>query len=458
MPGICRRRRWPPYAAIVMFLFAGCGPTQWLEKPGVEVPPPRRIVSYYDEAILCLTQKIRELPDLPPLTVGVTDVPDESGKMHINGDQHAAGSFLPKNSIGAIIDPLMRLNAFTVLDQSDGMWKFHSRRLPLQKEGMMAQGKSWQLRHPDGTIIPVHAEMLREGEIDLPDIVIFAQLSGLDFGAGAALEATVYGVGGGIKRYDGQVSADGRMVEPRSGTILAESPMRKNIVGFDGKVDIGRFFGNVLVTFNAAAGKREALAQATRTVMDIIVIDLVHKFTGITACNHLTHGILPEYTYRGEPPYKQFLEKRNVLSRRRVIWPPPSSPQQSPPTPAPAAPPPPVGQTVPSVPPDDCGSRATAERLLREYPSHVILFVPTHCGKTAPAVMAALRDLAARYPFAEIIGIGGPGASTAQRLALAQNIGALLGTGRVRAATPGEIASFAITKEGAVVLLRKGGG
>lgn len=328
------------FGVVMMFALSSCASMvpkniMWPAEPGHEVAQVQSARSYYENAFVCLKNQIVGLPKLP---VGIVEILNQTGKQNHQGND-AAGSFLTLEASGMIVGPLFQLG-IPMVDNTEIARKAIAWRITHQNQKLMTKGH-WQSFKKDAQEFVTDWEPLRQNKLILPELLAIGALGSLDFGSNKVMQAHVFGFGAGMRTHSGRVAVDVRLVHNETGQIVAVSSFAKDIAGIEGKVDIGRFFGTILVDASAGAGARESFDIALRTVMQIVVYDLISQFYGIRACHEYTNGIFATGNAGNqEAPYLRFTGLSPEVSplKTSVPVPTPATPVAPPIPPAPPVP------------------------------------------------------------------------------------------------------------------------
>jgi curli biogenesis system outer membrane secretion channel CsgG len=104
---------------------------------------------------------------------------------------------------------------------------------------------------------------------------ITGSINSLDFIPGAGFEAQIDGIGPRYRQHRILVGLDLSVTDSSTGRIVANSSIQKQIFADELGAGIGRFFGDILVTLDAANLRREAVSLAMRQMLNLATYDLL---------------------------------------------------------------------------------------------------------------------------------------------------------------------------------------
>jgi curli biogenesis system outer membrane secretion channel CsgG len=205
----------------------------------VEGPPITDIVTPFDEALMCLKGRVQ-----PEITFAVGAILDSTGKEQFT--EGGAGKFVTQGA-GEIVQSALFRAGVTVMNRRD------PRIITTEAE--------WGIRGL-GTQVPV-------------DYFVTGSINSLDFIPGGGFSLQVSGVGPRYRQNRILVGMDLSVTQTRTGLIVANVPLQKQIFASEAGVGIGRFFGETLVSFDLGGMEREALNYALRQMLNLATFDLL---------------------------------------------------------------------------------------------------------------------------------------------------------------------------------------
>lgn len=207
--------------------------------PLVEGPPIEDIVTPFDEALMCLKGRVQ-----PEITFAVGAILDSTGKEQFT--EGGAGKFVTQGA-GEIVQSALFRAGVTVMNRRD------PRVITTEAE--------WGIRGL-ATQVPV-------------DYFITGSINSLDFIPGGGFSLQVSGVGPRYRQNRILIGMDLAVTQTRTGLIVANVPLQKQIFASEAGVGIGRFFGETLVSFDLGGMEREALNYALRQMLNLATFDLL---------------------------------------------------------------------------------------------------------------------------------------------------------------------------------------
>lgn len=232
--------------------------------PIIKGPPVFGVGTPYTEALACLG---REVAGKPKFFVGVGNVTDRSGKFSINGD----GYHVSQGPDLMVITALSKSGAVIPVERLDTRpleWELNlaNQKVIGKSERDDDQSNSDKWRH------------ILAGVVRGSDYYIVGAITGIDYNTySGGGEVYIDGIGGGARQWREMVYADIRMVDSRTGEIVATGSPYKEMVGIEVQSGIFRFFGNTLVSFDAGNKANEPTQLGVRAMMERATFDMLHQ-------------------------------------------------------------------------------------------------------------------------------------------------------------------------------------
>ena len=107
------------------------------------------------------------------------------------------------------------------------------------------------------------------------DYFVTGSINSLDFIPGGGVEAVIGGIGPTYSQNRILVSLDLSMTETKTGLIVSNVSLQKQIFADDINFGIGRFSGKTLLTINGGVKEREALHYSLRQMLNLATFDLL---------------------------------------------------------------------------------------------------------------------------------------------------------------------------------------
>jgi curli biogenesis system outer membrane secretion channel CsgG len=232
--------------------------------PMVKGPPVFGSDTPYSPALACLG---REVTGQPKYAVGVGNVTDRSGKFSLDG----VGYHVSQGPDLMVITALARSDAVVPVERLDTRpleWELNLENQKVvgktERDDDQNNGDRW--RH-------IHAGVLHGS-----DFYIVGAITGIDYNTfSGGAEASINGYGAGARQWREMVYADLRMVNTKTGEIVAVGSPYKEMVGTEVEAGIFRFFGSTLVNFDAGGKASEPVQLGVRAMMERAVFDMLHK-------------------------------------------------------------------------------------------------------------------------------------------------------------------------------------
>lgn len=207
----------------------------------VKGPPVEDIVTPYDRALSCLRENVPEYQAV----FAVAPIPDKSGKESYSDG--GVGSFAPKD-VGAVVQSaLFKAVGNKIVNRTDVR--------------PILQDLNWGIR--DVTEQHPH------------DFNITGQVSSIDFIPGGGGELRVFNVGPGYRQFRILVTLDLALTESKSGRIVGNTALSKQVVAEEYEFGGTLFFGDTLVSLNVGEQQREALQFVLREMLELATYELL---------------------------------------------------------------------------------------------------------------------------------------------------------------------------------------
>lgn len=122
------------------------------------------------------------------------------------------------------------------------------------------------------------------GEVMGSDYKIIGSITELNYNidSGGA-EAVVAGIGAKARRYVADIGVDLFLVDTKTTQIVDVISVKKQLVGYEAKAGVFRFFGDDLYDVNIGIKKQEPLQLAVRSAMEYAAYEFSNKLYGAPA-------------------------------------------------------------------------------------------------------------------------------------------------------------------------------
>lgn len=267
--------------------------------PIVKGPPVFGNETPYTAALACLG---RSVSGQPRYAVGVGNITDRSGKFSLDD----GGYHVSQGPDLMVVTALSKSGAVVPVERLDTR--------PLEWELNLANQKvvGRTDRDEDRTNTD-RWRHIRAGVIRGSDFYIVGAITGIDFNTfSAGAEATVNGIGLGARQWREMVYADIRMVDTKTGEIVATGSPYKEMVGVEVQAGVFRFFGSTLVNFDAGNKANEPTQLGVRAMMERATFDMLHQVYQLPAgdeCERMADAVdraalaeAPTATAQSTPP------------------------------------------------------------------------------------------------------------------------------------------------------------
>jgi curli biogenesis system outer membrane secretion channel CsgG len=232
-------------AVVAGLALAGCaapggGVPFGSDEPLVAGPVIQDIVTPFDRALSCLDGRINR--DVLRFSVGA--VIDATGKEQLS--ESGTGKFVTQGAGDIVQSALFQAGVALV-----------NRRDPRVID---AEAK-WGIRDTKSQLSST--------------FFITGSVNSLDFLPGSGFDIQVAGVGPRGRQHRILVGLDLSMTETRTGRVVANIPLQKQIVAAEEGFGVGRFFGTTLVNLDVGNRHREALNFAMRQMLHLATFELL---------------------------------------------------------------------------------------------------------------------------------------------------------------------------------------
>ena len=203
-------------------------------------PAVRDVVTPFDRALACLDGRINK--DALRFSVGA--IVDATGKEQVTDG--GSGKFVTQGA-GDIVQSALFLAGATVVNRRD----------PRVIENEVKWG------------------LLDTKKQEFSTFFITGSINSLDFLPGSGFDVQIAGVGPRYRQNRILVGLDLSLTETRSGKIVANVPLQKQVVATEDGFGVGRFFGNTLISLDVGGKEREALNLVLRQMLNLATFELL---------------------------------------------------------------------------------------------------------------------------------------------------------------------------------------
>jgi curli biogenesis system outer membrane secretion channel CsgG len=209
-------------------------------EPLVKGPAVMDVVTPFDRALSCLDGRINK----EALRFSVGAIVDATGKEQVTDG--GSGKFVTQGA-GDIVQSALFLAGATVVNRRD----------PRVIENEVKWG------------------LLDTKKQEFSTFFITGSINSLDFLPGSGFDVQIAGVGPRYRQNRILVGLDLSLTETRSGKIVANVPLQKQVVATEDGFGVGRFFGNTLISLDVGGKEREALNLVLRQMLNLATFELL---------------------------------------------------------------------------------------------------------------------------------------------------------------------------------------
>lgn len=229
-------------------MLSGCAtgvsiPTQ--DAKLVQGPPISDIVTPFDQALSCLNGRVAK-----NIVFSVGAILDQTGKETFNDG--GVGKFVTQGA-GDMVQSALFKAGTTIVNRRDPR--------------VTTTEIEWRIRD-NRNIIPT-------------SYYITGSINSLDFIPGSGAQVDVAGVGAKYRQHRMLVGIDLALTDARTGRIVANVPLHKQIFASEFGAGTGRFFGNTLVMADIGGREREALHFALRQMLYLATFELLTQVMNV---------------------------------------------------------------------------------------------------------------------------------------------------------------------------------
>lgn len=203
-------------------------------------------------------------------TLAVGQIKDLTGKY----DYENGGYKVTQGASDMLVSSLFKTNAFHVVERNNMEITELERSLSAQK--LVRKFDKWG----KPKVRPVTA-----GEVVGSDYKVVGSINELNYnistGGG---EASIAGIGAGARRYVADIGVDLFLVNTVTTEVVDSVSIKKQLVGFETKAGVYRFWNNNLFDINVGEKKQEPLQLAVRAAMEYAAYKFTDRlYGGVTA-------------------------------------------------------------------------------------------------------------------------------------------------------------------------------
>lgn len=218
----------------------GIAVPQNADEPLLKGPAVVDVVTPFDRALACLDGRINR----EALRFSVGSVIDATGKEQVTDG--GAGKFVTQGA-GDIVQSALFLAGAAVVNRRDPR--------------IIDNEAKWGL--------------LDVKQQAVSTFFITGSINSLDFLPGSGFDLQIAGIGPRFRQNRILVGLDLSLTETRTGRIVANVPLQKQVISSEDGFGMGRFFGSTLVSMDIGGKEREALNLVLRQMLNLATFELL---------------------------------------------------------------------------------------------------------------------------------------------------------------------------------------
>lgn len=145
----------------------------------------------------------------------------------------------------------------------------------------------------DSRVMKLEASFGGKSDWIRSDYHITGSINSLDFLPGGGVDATVYGVGAKYRQHRMLIGMDLFLTDTKTSEVISHSSIFKQVVADEIGANVGRFFGNILVSVDIGERHREAVHFALRNMLKMAVYEMLADLydADSKACNSILQKV-----------------------------------------------------------------------------------------------------------------------------------------------------------------------
>lgn len=224
-----------------------------------------------DPAFTCLADYIRQ-KRIPRVSISVGNVKDFTGKYSEGEGGNAitqGGSLMVISALGKLGDTIAIRERFDTIIADNEFAYMKAQRL--------GDGKV-RIVNNNGRRQKINFIPEAGGTIQKSQVYIVGGITELNYNLSTGgFTWEVAGVGPRVRQYTISVAADLRLINTSNLNVVKSVSLQKQIVGYEVKAGVFKFFGDNLYNIEAGIKSQEPLQLAVRTILEMGTLELVSK-------------------------------------------------------------------------------------------------------------------------------------------------------------------------------------
>ncbi|MGH9909092.1 MAG: CsgG/HfaB family protein [Nitrososphaerales archaeon] len=215
----------------------------------------------YTAALMCVSNEVR-MKNLPMLSISVGEIPDLTGKFSTDG---GGGYAVTQGASIMAISALGKSGVVKLVERKDvGVFQFET---ALADKKVLAESSGENYTLEDGTVI--NYRPILSGSVFGSDVYMTGGITEINYNIGSGgVEVGAYGASVGGRQYVMNIAADFRVVNSKTLEVVKTLTIQKQVVGYEIRAGLFRFFNVDLVNLDAGSKKDEPVQLAVRALIE----------------------------------------------------------------------------------------------------------------------------------------------------------------------------------------------
>ncbi|MEM9574471.1 MAG: CsgG/HfaB family protein [Pseudomonadota bacterium] len=224
-----------------------------------------------EPAFTCLADYIRE-NQMPQVSITVGNVKDFTGKYA----ESEGGNAITQGGALMVISALGKLgNTIALRERFDTV--IADREFAYMDDKRLGDGKI-RVITSNGQQQRINFLPKVGGSVQSSQVYIVGGITELNYNLSTGgISAEIAGIGPRIRQYTISVAADLRLVNTSNLNVVKSVSLQKQVVGYEVKAGVFKFFGDNLFNIEGGVKSQEPLQLAVRTVLEMATLELVSK-------------------------------------------------------------------------------------------------------------------------------------------------------------------------------------
>lgn len=222
-----------------------------------------------EPAFACLADHIKE-NKLPQVSISVGNVKDFTGKY----SESEGGSAITQGGALMVISALGKLgNTIAVRERFDTI--IADREFAYMEAQRLGDGKARTVQS-NGQEHQINFLPKISGSVQKSQVYIVGGITELNYNLSTGgISAEIAGIGPRVRQFTVSVAADLRLVNTSNLNVVKSVSLQKQVVGYEVKAGVFKFFGDNLFNIEGGVKSQEPLQLAIRSVLEMATLELV---------------------------------------------------------------------------------------------------------------------------------------------------------------------------------------